>query len=124
MFDDMLCKSIWDDANVGYSFQPSLGASSGFVTLWDSSQVEVWSTTSFDHVFNIYAPCDVSTGPMSNLLCSIFMHLVMFLVSTLFGLIFPTNRVLMLIKMFEFVVISMRFVVCQKGGVWGLFNVI
>ena len=72
----MLCKYIWRDANVGYSFQPSLGASRGLVTLWDSSQVEVWSTTSFDHVIlitsrfyksneqfvvlNIYAPCDVS----------------------------------------------------------------
>lgn len=33
MFDDMLCKSIWSDANVGYSFQPSLGASGGLVTL-------------------------------------------------------------------------------------------
>jgi len=76
MFDDLLCKSIWGDVNVGYSFQPSLGASSGLVTLWNSSEVEVWSTTSFDHVlmitgrflksneqfavFNIYAPCDVS----------------------------------------------------------------
>jgi len=53
MFDDLLCKSIWGDANVGYSFQPSLGASGGLVTLWDSSEVEVWSTTSFDHVLMI-----------------------------------------------------------------------
>jgi len=75
-FDDLLCKSIWGDANVGYSIQPSLGASGGLVTLWDSSEVEVWSTTSFDHVLmiigrfsksndhfvvlNIYAPCYVS----------------------------------------------------------------
>ena len=75
-FDDFMCNSIWGDANVGYSFQPSLGASSGLVTLWDSSEVEVWSTTSFEHVlliagqfyksneqfvvFNIYAPCEGS----------------------------------------------------------------
>jgi hypothetical protein len=53
-----------------------LGASGGLVTMWDSSEVEVWSTTSFDHVlmiegrfhksnerfvvFNVYAPCDVT----------------------------------------------------------------
>jgi len=73
-FDDFMCNSIWGDANVGYSFQPSLGASGGLVTLWDSPEVEVWYSTSFEHVLleagrfyksneqfvvvNIYAPCE------------------------------------------------------------------
>lgn len=73
----MMCQTIWGDPNVCYSFQPSLGASGGLVTLWDNFEVEVWSTTSFDHVLiitgifyksneqfvviHVYAPCDVSS---------------------------------------------------------------
>jgi len=76
VLDDFVCKSIWTDDCVNYSFQPSLGASGGLVTLWDINEVEVWSTFSFDHVFvilgwflksnelfflfNVYAPCDVA----------------------------------------------------------------
>lgn len=76
IFDDFVCKSIWLVDGVRYSFQPSSGASGGLVTLWDNNEVEVWSTTSFNHVylilgrfvksremfvlFNVYAPCDTS----------------------------------------------------------------
>ena len=76
IIDDFVCKAIWGDDCVGYSFRPSLGASGGLVTLWDSNKVDVWSTISFDHVlvivgrffkfdelsvvFNVYASCDVS----------------------------------------------------------------
>ena len=76
VFDVFVCKSIWGDGNVDYSYQPSVGASGGIVTLWDLSEVEVWSTVSLDHVlavagrfvksgecfvvFNVYAPCDSS----------------------------------------------------------------
>jgi len=77
--DAFVCKSIWGDGKVDYSYQPSVGASGGLVTLWDLSEVEVWSTVSLDHVlavsgrfvksgecfvvFNVYAPCDSSRQP-------------------------------------------------------------
>ena len=76
VFDAFVCKSIWGDDNVDYSYQPSVGASGGIVMLWDLNEVEVWSTVSLDHVlavaghflqsgeqfvvFNVYAPCDSS----------------------------------------------------------------
>jgi len=63
------------DACSEYSYQPSLGASGGLITLWDCSRVDVSSCMSFGHVlvikgkvvqtseefiiFNVYAPCDV-----------------------------------------------------------------
>lgn len=72
--DGSLCKSIWSDSNAVFSFSPSRGASGGLVTVWDSTQVEVWTSFQFDHVlgiqgrfvrsgkeftvFNVYAPCD------------------------------------------------------------------
>ena len=75
VIDATVCKSIWPDVNVEFSFQPSLGASGGLVTLWDVNEVQVWSSMSFEHVlvilgrflktgepfvlFNVYAPCDV-----------------------------------------------------------------
>jgi len=77
IFDDFVRNNIWGDACVGYSFRPSLGASGGLVTLWDSKEVDVWSTISFDHVLvivgrflssgelfvvlNVYAPCEASS---------------------------------------------------------------
>ena len=76
VFDASVCKSIWGDDNVYYSYQPSVGASGGIATLWDLKEVEVWLTVSLDHVlavsgrflksgdqfvvFNVYAPCDTS----------------------------------------------------------------
>jgi len=76
VFDATVCKSIWPDEYVDFSFQPSLGASGGLVTLWDVKEVEVWSSMSFDHILvilgrflktgepfvllNDYAPCDVN----------------------------------------------------------------
>jgi exonuclease III len=75
VFDVTVCKSIWGDGNVDFSFQPLMGASEVLVTLWDTKEVEVWSSMSFEHVlviigrflktieeivlFNVYAPCDV-----------------------------------------------------------------
>jgi hypothetical protein len=51
-----------------------MGASGGLITMWDTAEVEVWSTSTENHVlqihgkfistneefylFNIYAPCD------------------------------------------------------------------
>jgi len=76
VFDSIVYKSMWGGENVDFSFQPSVGASRGLVTMWDVSEVKVWSTMSFDHVlvisgrflktghgfvvFNVYAPCDFS----------------------------------------------------------------
>jgi len=76
VFDSIVCKSMWGGENVDFSFQSSVGASGGLVTMWDVSKVTVWSTMSFDPVlvisgrflktdhgfvvFNVYAPCDFS----------------------------------------------------------------
>jgi len=75
LFDTQVCRAMWGDVDVDFSFQPSLGASGGLVTMWDKKEVEVWSSMSFEHVlvilgrfvmtrehfvlFNVYAPCDV-----------------------------------------------------------------
>jgi hypothetical protein len=74
--DDLLINNIWGCSSVGYSFQPSIGASGGLVSIWDCNVVEVASTTSFPHVLvirgrvlqtsqefiiaNVYAPCDTA----------------------------------------------------------------
>ncbi|GAU50935.1 hypothetical protein TSUD_411320 [Trifolium subterraneum] len=58
----------------GYSFRPSVGASGGILVMWDTEEVEVWSTVSHPHIliihgrfiraqeefflFNVYAPCE------------------------------------------------------------------
>jgi len=72
--DDRVCASLWDRHSAAFSFRPSQGASGGLLTIRDVSEVEVWSTCSFDHVlsihgrfiksneefhlFNVYAPCE------------------------------------------------------------------
>jgi len=44
---------MWSDINVGFSFQPSVGAAGGLLTIWNCTEVEVWSTMSFEHVLVI-----------------------------------------------------------------------
>ncbi|KAK2430958.1 DNA-(apurinic or apyrimidinic site) endonuclease [Trifolium repens] len=72
--DDSLCTSLWGSASFGFSFRPSVGASGGLLTIWDTTEVEVWSSLSRGHVLwchgrftttgeefmvaNVYAPCD------------------------------------------------------------------
>jgi exonuclease III len=72
--DDFLCTSLWGNSPHAFSFRPSVGASGGLLTIWDSVEVEVWSSISRDHVLwchrrfistgeeffvaNVYAPCD------------------------------------------------------------------
>ena len=74
VIDDLLIKSIWGDTPYGYSYQPSVGASGGLLTVWDTSLVDVCSSMSIDNVLvikgkviqtteefvigNVYAPCD------------------------------------------------------------------
>jgi len=73
--DARMCSALWDGQQAAFSFRQFLGASVGLLTIWDMSEVEVWSTSSFDHVlsihghfiqsneefhlFNVYAPFDV-----------------------------------------------------------------
>ena len=75
--DDTLCLSMWGDPKHAFSYRPSRGASGGLLIIWDTMEVEVWSTVSQDQVliihgkflrtnemfylFNIYAPCDSSS---------------------------------------------------------------
>ena len=59
--DDFLCTSVWGDINHDFSFRPSMGASGGLLTMWDTKEVEVWSSVRNNeefYVFNIYAPCE------------------------------------------------------------------
>ncbi|GAU49521.1 hypothetical protein TSUD_407540 [Trifolium subterraneum] len=72
--EDFLCSTLWGNPPHTFSYRPSVGASGGLLTIWDSSEVEVWSTESRDHVLwchgrftksredfsvaNVYAPCD------------------------------------------------------------------
>jgi exonuclease III len=48
--DDSLCTSLWGSSLFGFSFRPSAGASGGLLTIWDTTEVEVWSSLSRDHV--------------------------------------------------------------------------
>jgi exonuclease III len=72
--DVPLCLSLWGNSPHAFSYRHSVGASGGLLTLWDSSEVEVWSSESRDHVLwchgrfitsgeefyvaNVYAPCE------------------------------------------------------------------
>jgi exonuclease III len=72
--DDSLCSSFWGNAPNAYSFRPSVGASGGLLTIWDTTEVEVWSSVSQDHVLwchgrflssgeefhvaNVHGPCE------------------------------------------------------------------
>ena len=40
-FDDFVSASVWGSSPHSYSFRPSMGASGVFLTVWDSSEVEV-----------------------------------------------------------------------------------
>ncbi|CAJ2637778.1 unnamed protein product [Trifolium pratense] len=74
ILDDFLCKTLWGSSPHGFSYRPSRGALGGLLTMWDTSEVKVWSTESREHVLwchgqflrtgdefhvaNVYAPCD------------------------------------------------------------------
>ncbi|GAU45582.1 hypothetical protein TSUD_273820 [Trifolium subterraneum] len=72
--DVTVCSSLWGNSPHAFSFRPSVGASGVLLTLWDSSEVEVWESKSYEYVLwchgrfiksgeefsvaNVYAPCD------------------------------------------------------------------
>lgn len=72
--NDLVCKALWNDASVDFSYKPSIGASGGLITLWNCNEVEVWFSFTMEHVLgiqgqflksgtqftllNVYAPCD------------------------------------------------------------------
>ena len=41
VIDVILCKSMWGGDCVDFSYRPSVGASGGIVTMWDTKEVEV-----------------------------------------------------------------------------------
>jgi hypothetical protein len=51
--DDFCVKNFLGDAPCGYSYQTSVGTSGGLITVWDSTRLNVWFSTSFDHVLVI-----------------------------------------------------------------------
>ncbi|KAK2393178.1 hypothetical protein QL285_055150 [Trifolium repens] len=70
----ILCVRLCGVIPFGFSYRPSVGASRGLLTIWDTTEVEVWSSLSRDYVLwchdrfvrtgeeflvaNVYAPCD------------------------------------------------------------------
>jgi exonuclease III len=72
--DAALSLALGGNSPHAFSYRSSVGASGGLLTLWDSSEVEVWSSVSHDHVIwchgrfitfgaefsvaNVYAPCE------------------------------------------------------------------
>lgn len=52
--DDLVSSSLWGDSNHAYSYRPAVGALGGLLTMWDSLEVEVWSSVSYDHVLQIH----------------------------------------------------------------------
>ncbi|GAU51172.1 hypothetical protein TSUD_412070 [Trifolium subterraneum] len=78
--EDFFCASLWGSSPHAYSFRPSAGASGGLLVMWDTVEVEVWSSASFNHVvqihgrfiksdkefylFNVYVPCDDTAKQM------------------------------------------------------------
>jgi len=74
MCDEMLCNSLWGGTTHSFSYRPSVGASGGLLTSWNTSLVDVWSIVSVDNVvmihgrfvqsneefylLNVYATCD------------------------------------------------------------------
>jgi len=73
--DDFICASLWGAPSHSFSFYPSVGASGGLLTMWDSNEVEVWDSAGGNnylmihgnfvksneefYLFNVYAPCDM-----------------------------------------------------------------
>ncbi|PNX63872.1 cytochrome p450, partial [Trifolium pratense] len=69
-----MCSALWGSSQHAFSYRPSVGASGGLLTLWDTSEVEVWTSETSNHVLwcrgrfvksgdefllaNVYAPCD------------------------------------------------------------------
>jgi len=70
--DDYIVSFLWGNNLCGYSFQLSVGVLGGMFTVWDSVEVEVRSTMSFENssvikgrflrsekrfgILNVYAP--------------------------------------------------------------------
>jgi hypothetical protein len=48
--NDFFCSSLWGNSSHVFSFRPSVGASRGLLTIWDTTEVEVWSSVSREHV--------------------------------------------------------------------------
>jgi len=72
-FDSSFVSSLWGNSSFNFSFRPSEGASGGLLIMWDTKEVEVWSSVSRTHfllihgrfvhsneefyLVNVYAPC-------------------------------------------------------------------
>jgi len=63
---DFVCTSIWGPLNCDYSFSPSVGASGGLLTVWNTSEVEVWASSRMAGSLNL----------MLSFICSMCMLLV------------------------------------------------
>ena len=74
IINDFFCASLWGNPYHSYSYRPSVGASGGILTIWDTTEVDVMITRSMAHVViiqgkmlqngadfslaNVYAPCE------------------------------------------------------------------
>lgn len=86
--DDFLCSSLGGNSNCNFSFRLSKGASGGLLTLWDSLEVEVWSSVSNHHFLLIHAKFIIS---MKNYMCAMCMLLVACVLKKCCGLRYPPD---------------------------------
>jgi hypothetical protein len=110
VIDDFLVKSLWGGAPCGYSYQASVGASGGLVTIWDTSVVEVWCT--FRHTLVIEGRV-ITTG----LLLQMFMLLVIRRPNKICGIAFLILFLMLVTQTYTFVVILIQFDRKQRGRV-------
>jgi len=50
IINDFFCASLWGNPYHSYSYRPSVGASGGILTIWDTTEVDVMITRSMAHV--------------------------------------------------------------------------
>jgi len=53
-FDSSIVTSLWGNSSFNFSFRPSEGASGGHLIMWDTKEVEVWSSVSRTHFLLIH----------------------------------------------------------------------
>lgn len=48
--DIFMCRSLWGSEAYGYLYRLSMGAAGGILSIWNSSEVDVHVSMSFDNV--------------------------------------------------------------------------
>jgi hypothetical protein len=54
VIDDFIGAALWGTLTQSYSYRPSVGASGGLLVMWDPSVVEIWTSSSKEHVLIVH----------------------------------------------------------------------